>query len=50
MKFTHINPYEITKLKRETVDGKRYYLTPEGKKYPSVTTVSSIFAKEGIIK
>ena len=50
MIFTHINPYEITKLKRVTENGKRYYLTPEGKKYPSVTTVSSIFAKEGIIK
>ena len=50
MKFTHNNPYEIAKLKRVTVDGKRYYLTPEGKKYPSVTSVSSIFAKEGIIK
>ena len=50
MIFTHANPYEITKLKRVTENGKRYYLTPEGKKYPSVTTVSSIFAKEGIIK
>ena len=50
MIFTHTNPYEITKLKRVTENGKRYYLTPEGKKYPSVTTVSSIFAKEGIIK
>jgi len=50
MKFVHNNPYKIDKLKRVTVDGKRYYLTPEGKKYPSVTTVSSIYAKEGIKK
>jgi len=50
MKFIHDNPYELTKLKRVTEDGKRYYLTPEDKKYPSVTTVSSIFAKEGIKK
>lgn len=48
--FTHTNPYEITKLKRTTENGKRYYVTPEGKKYPSVTTVSGIFAKEGLIK
>jgi genome maintenance exonuclease 1 len=50
MKFTHNNPYKIDKLKRKTVDGKRYYVTPDGKKYPSVTTVSSIYAKEGIKK
>ena len=50
MIFNHVNPYKITKLKRVSENGKRYYLTPEGKKYPSVTTVSSIFAKEGIVK
>ena len=48
--FAHNNPYQITKLKRATENGKRYYVTPEGKKYPSVTTVSSIFAKEGLVK
>ena len=28
-------------LTAEMIDGKRYYLTPEGNKYPSVTTVLS---------
>ena len=50
MKFNHNNPYDIEKLKRVTENGKRYYLTSDGKKYPSVTTVSSIFAVEGIKK
>ena len=47
MTFIHNNPYKIDKLKRVTENGKRYYLTPTGEKYPSVTTVSSIFAKKG---
>ena len=50
MMFTHNNPYEIAKLKSVTEDGKRYYVTPEGNKYPSVTTVAGIFAKDGIVK
>ena len=50
MTFIHNNPYKIDKLKRVTENGKRYYLTPTGEKYPSVTTVSSIFAKKGIIE
>lgn len=29
-------------------DGKRWYVTPEGNKYPSVTTVLSYFKKKGI--
>jgi genome maintenance exonuclease 1 len=50
MKFEHRNPYDIQPLKSTEVDGQRYYLTPEGKKYPSVTTVAGIFAKDGIKK
>lgn len=50
MMFTHTTPYEITKLKRVEEGGKRYYMTPSGNKYPSVTTVSGIFAKEGIVQ
>ena len=50
MKFNHDNPYDIQPLKSTEVDGQRYYLTPEGKKYPSVTTVAGIFAKDGIRK
>lgn len=35
-------------LVTESVDGKRLYLTPEGKKYPSITTVLSIRSREAI--
>lgn len=36
------------KLERVTVNGKRYYVTPSGEKYPSVTTVLSSMNAEGI--
>jgi len=35
-------------LETEYVDGKRFYVTPTGEKYPSVTTVLSSLTKEGI--
>lgn len=38
MTFTHVGLDPI-KMKTVEVDDKRYYLTPEGKKYPSITTV-----------
>ena len=31
-------------------DGKRFYLTPSGKKYPSMTTVLQLMTAEGIAK
>jgi len=31
--------FNYTKLTRETVDGKRHYCTPDGRKLPSVTTI-----------
>jgi len=34
----------------ENVDGRRLYVTPNGKKYPSVTTVLSDYGKEGIME
>ena len=39
--FDHVgmNPIEMT---TESIDGKRYYVTPSGGKYPSITTVISI--------
>lgn len=40
--FNHVEPPEITELESETVDGKRYYKTPDGKLYPSVTTVVGV--------
>ncbi len=39
---------EQVELTREQSDGKRFYLTPEGQKYPSVTTVTSQISKKGI--
>lgn len=48
--FIHIKN-DIPKLERVTLpDGKRSYQTPSGKSYPSVTTVTGILAKEGIIQ
>lgn len=48
MIFTHVKPPELQELETETVDGKRYYITPSGKKYPSVTTVSSFASAKSI--
>jgi hypothetical protein len=31
--------FNYSKIKRETVDGKRHYCTPDGRKLPSVTTI-----------
>lgn len=50
--FNHVGTAkEIPKLERVTrPDGTRYYVTPEGNKYPSVTTVLSLHNREGIIE
>ena len=37
-------------LETKTVDKKRFYVTPEGKEYPSITTVLSTRNKEGLMK
>ena len=37
-------------LKTKTVDKKRYYVTPEGNEYPSITTVLSPRGKKGLMK
>ena len=42
--------YYLPQLDTKTVDKKRYYITPEGKEYPSITTVLSPRNKEGIMK
>jgi genome maintenance exonuclease 1 len=36
-------------LSSETKDGKRFYTTPEGNNYPSVSTVAGHFSKAGIM-
>lgn len=47
--FTHI-PFRLPRLKTRNFRGHRYYQTPDGKLYPSVTTVLSIIDKEGLDK
>jgi hypothetical protein len=39
--FNHIGEVDPIEMSAEMVDGKRMYLTPEGFKFPSVTTVIS---------
>ena len=34
-------------LQTESINGKRYYVTPNGEKYPSITTVLNDRGKEG---
>ena len=49
--FIHTPPTEkLPEILTETINGKRFYVTPEGKKYPSITTVLSGRNKEGIVK
>jgi genome maintenance exonuclease 1 len=48
--FTHINTTPLCELKREEVNGKRYYVSPGGCKLPSVTTFLSHFKGDSIQK
>lgn len=47
MKFDHKLLPEAS-IVAEMVDGKRHYLTPEGNKYPSITTVLSKMSADSI--
>ena len=50
MNFNHVQLPDL-KLQKVTLDnGKRYYVTPEGNKYPSVTTMLSYFNKDTIME
>lgn len=40
---------ELEPLNTTTIDGKRHYQTPDGQVYPSVTTITSLHGKEGIL-
>ena len=46
--FIH-KPYTLDELTTETVDGKRFYVTPSGP-LPSITTVLSILSRDSIKK
>ena len=48
--FTAQRPVEIPELETKTVDRKRFYLTPEGKMYPSITTVLGKRKSEGLFE
>ena len=50
-KFTHrddVGDFEIPEI--QIIDGKRFYVTPEGNFYPSITTVLSSQDKPGLKK
>ena len=46
-KFNHHASF-LLDLKTENVDGKRHYVTPDGNKYISITTLLSNLSREGI--
>ena len=49
--FTHIPlKTQLPEIHTETINRKRYYVTPEGKKYPSITTVLSGRNNEGLVR
>jgi hypothetical protein len=49
--FTHIPlPTKPIELTTQTIKGKRFYVLPDGQKYPSITTVLSERGNEGITK
>jgi hypothetical protein len=48
--FCHVEVPTPKELVVEQSDGKRFYVTPEGKKYPSVTTVSGCKKKKDILQ
>ena len=47
--FNHVQ-ISLPEVTTETINRKRFYVTPEGKKYPSITTVLSIRKKEGLFE
>ena len=48
MKTFELLDYGFESLPTENVDGKRYYITPTGEKYPSVTSVTGLLSRKGI--
>ena len=41
--------FELPKLTRASINGNRFYSTPDGRKYPSITTVVGFHTKQGIL-
>ena len=49
VKFKHVT-HDFPTLLREQSEAGRFYVTPDGKKYPSVTTVIADHGKEAILE
>ena len=47
--FNHVQ-ISLPEVKTEPINRKRFYVTPEGEKYPSITTVLSTRKKEGLFE
>ena len=47
--FNHV-PVELQPIRATNKDGVRLYETPEGNKYPSITTVLSVRNKQGLME
>jgi genome maintenance exonuclease 1 len=47
-KLFELAELEYLDIKTENTDGKRFYITPTGEKYPSVTTVTGLNSREHI--
>lgn len=51
MKFRHVKlDRDVPKLQQVNEDGTRYYVTPEGSKYPSITTVLAEYNRKHIME
>jgi len=48
--FIHLDNVSLLDLEAETTDSGRMYVTPEGNKYPSVTTVIGAKSKKSILE
>ncbi len=48
--FNHLEGYPSVTLPVKQIDGNRYYTTPEGKNYPSVTTVTGLMNRVWLAK
>ena len=48
--FTHKSVEKKPDLQTKTIQGKRFYILPDGEKLPSITTVLSARGNEGIAR
>lgn len=46
--FNHCPPAEFVQCQRKNIDGRRHYVVPNGKHYPSITTVLSAKPNESL--